>query len=216
MDINFNFLMKTRNNLIKMLKYRNIDVSPYENFNQEEMRKMLQQSLIDKSFISPEMGPLDIIVKNRHGFHTYVKYRLDKIKTARAIETFIEQIYETQLKPQDKLILIAPEKINIQGSSFEVMLNNFYNQKGYYVQIISLPQLLINIVDHCDVPEHKVITEKEKNELLEKYYIKPENLPVILRDDAMARYLGLCPGEVIQIIRPSPTSGTYTSYRICV
>ena len=104
MDINFNFLMKTRNNLIKMLKYRNIDVSPYENFNQEEMRKMLQQSLIDKSFISPEMGPLDIIVKNRHGHHTYVKYRLDKIKTARAIETFIEQIYETQLKPQDKLI----------------------------------------------------------------------------------------------------------------
>ena len=31
--MDFNFLMKTRNNLIKMLKYSNIDVSPFENFN---------------------------------------------------------------------------------------------------------------------------------------------------------------------------------------
>ena len=68
MDINF--LMKTRINLIKMLKYRNIDVSSFENFNQDEMLKMLQQSLIDKSFVSPEMGPLDLIVKNRHGHHS--------------------------------------------------------------------------------------------------------------------------------------------------
>jgi len=214
--MNFEFLMKTRINLLKMLKYRKIDVSAYDKFNQEELKKMLQQSLLDKSFTNPEVGPLDIVVKNGDGSNTYVKYRLDKIKTARAIESFIEQIYSTQLKPQDKLILVAPEKINIQGSSFETMLNNFYNQLGYYVQIISLPQLMIDIVNHRDVPHHEVMDDKEKKELLEKYYIKEENLPVILRDDAMARYLGLRPGEVVRILRPSPTSGTYVSYRICV
>jgi DNA-directed RNA polymerase subunit H (RpoH/RPB5) len=214
--MNFEFLMKTRLNLISMLKYRKIDVSAYEKFNQEELKKMLNQSLLDKTFTSPEVGPLDMIVQNPDKSYTYVKYRLDKIKTARAIESFIEQIYTTQLKPNDKLILVAPERINIQGSSFEVMLNNFYNQNGYYVQIISLPQLLINIVQHRDVPHHEVITENEKKDLLEKYYIKQENLPVILRDDAMARYLGLRPGEVVKILRPSPTSGTYVSYRICV
>jgi DNA-directed RNA polymerase I, II, and III subunit RPABC1 len=96
------------------------------------------------------------------------------------------------------------------------MLNNFYNQKGYYVQIISIPQLLINIIDHRDVPKHEVMDEKEKQELLEKYGIKDSNIPIILRDDAMARYLGLTPGEVVRILRPSPTSGTYVSYRICV
>ena len=96
------------------------------------------------------------------------------------------------------------------------MLNNFYNQHGYYVQIISLPQLLIDIVNHRDVPHHEVIDEKEKKELLEKFHIKQENLPVILRDDSMARYLGLRPGEVVRIQRASPTSGTYISYRICV
>jgi hypothetical protein len=61
-----------------------------------------------------------MIVKNPNNTNTYVKYRLDKIKTARAIESFIEQIYKTQLNPNDKLILIAHEKINIPGSSFEV------------------------------------------------------------------------------------------------
>lgn len=214
--MNFEFLTKTRTNLIKMLQYRKIDVSAYEKFNQDELKKMLQQSLLDKSFTSAEVGPLDMIVKNPDNSHTYVKYRLDKIKTARAIESFIEQIYDTQLKSEDKLILVAPERINIQGSSFETMLNNFYNQKGYYVQIISLPQLLINIVNHRDVPHHEVIDENDKKELLTKYNIKPENLPVILRDDAMARYLGLRPGEIVRILRPSPTSGTYVSYRICV
>ena len=214
--MNFDFLVKTRMNLLKMLKTRKMDVSAYENFNQEELKKMLHQSLIDKSFINPEVGPLDMILKNRHNTTTYVKYRLDKIKTARAIESFIEQIYKTQLKPEDNLILIAHEKINIPGSSFETMLNNFYNQKGYFVQIISLTQLLINIVDHRDVPKHEVITAEEKKEILEKYHIKEINLPNILRDDAMAIYLGLTPGEVVRILRPSPTSGTYVSYRICV
>jgi DNA-directed RNA polymerase subunit H (RpoH/RPB5) len=214
--MNFDFLVKTRMNLLKMLKTRKMDVSSYENFNQEELKKMLHQSLIDKSFINPEVGPLDMILKNRHNTTTYVKYRLDKIKTARAIESFIEQIYKTQLKPEDNLILIAHEKINIPGSSFETMLNNFYNQKGYFVQIISLTQLLINIVDHRDVPKHEVITSEEKKEILEKYHIKEINLPNILRDDAMAIYLGLTPGEVVRILRPSPTSGTYVSYRICV
>ncbi len=214
--MNFDFLVKTRQNLIKMLKTRKMDVSAYENFNQEELKKMLHQSLIDKSFINPEVGPLDMILKNRHNTTTYVKYRLDKIKTARAIESFIEQIYKTQLKPNDNLVIIAHEKINIPGSSFETMLNNFYNQKGYFVQIISLTQLLINIVEHRDVPKHEVITDEEKKELLQKYYINESNLPNILRDDPMAVYLGLTPGEVVRILRPSITSGTYISYRICV
>jgi len=214
--MNFDFLVKTRQNLIKMLKTRKMDVSAYENFNQEELKKMLHQSLIDKSFINHEVGPLDMILKNRHNTTTYVKYRLDTIKTARAIESFIEQIYKTQLKPNDNLVIIAHEKINIAGSSFETMLNNFYNQKGYFVQIISLTQLLINIVEHRDVPKHEVITEEEKKELLVKYYINESNLPNILRDDPMAVYLGLTPGEVVRILRPSITSGTYISYRICV
>jgi DNA-directed RNA polymerase subunit H (RpoH/RPB5) len=214
--MNFEILVKSRQNILKMLTHRKIDVAAYENFTQEELKRMLQQSLLDKSFINPEPGPMDMIVKNPNGTSTYVKYRLDKIKTARAIESFIEQIYKTQLNMNDKLILIAHEKINIPGSSFETMLNNFYNQKGYYVQIISIPQLLINIIDHRDVPKHEVMDEKEKQELLEKYGIKDSNIPIILRDDAMARYLGMTPGEVVRILRPSPTSGTYVSYRICV
>lgn len=216
MNLDIPFLEKTRTNLLKMLSERGIDTKAHQNFSQEELKKMLNQSLLNKSFISPEPGPLDLVLKNRHGSNTYIKYRLDKIKTAKAVESFINQIYESQLKKEDKLLLIAPDKINIQGSSFETMIVNFYNQKGYYVQIIGLPQLNINIVDHQDVPKHIVLNEKEKKELLEKYQLNDKQLPFILRDDAMARYLGLLPGEVVKILRSSPTSGTYLTYRICV
>jgi len=213
--MNLDLLEKTRYNMLKMLKRREIDVSSHENFSQEELKKMLNQSLVDKSFTSPEPGPLDMILKNRHGSLTYVKYRLDKIKTARAVESFISQIYESQLKQTDKLLLIAPDKINIAGSSFETMLNNFYNQKGYFVQIIGLPQLLIDIVEHIKVPHHEVIGEEEKQEVLKKYNTEDMNLPKISRDDAMAKYLGMIPGEVVKILRSSPTSGSAVYYRRC-
>lgn len=201
--------------MLKMLKRRQIDVSSHENFSQDELKRMLNQSLVDKSFTSPEPGPLDMILKNRHGSLTYVKYRLDKIKTARAVESFITQIYGGQLGPNDKLLLIAPDKINIAGSSFETMLNNFYNQKGYFVQIIGLSQLLIDIVEHVKVPHHEVMTEEDKKILLKKYNTEDKNLPRISRDDPMAKYLGMMPGEVVKILRSSPTSGSALYYRIC-
>lgn len=213
--MDLDLLEKTRSNMLKMLKRREIDVSQHENFGQEELKKMLNQSLVDKSFTSPEPGPLDMVLKNRHGSLTYVKYRLDKIKTARAVESFIDQIYGSQLGPKDKLLLIAPDKINIAGSSFETMLNNFYNQRGYFVQIIGLPQLAIDIVEHVKVPHHEVLKEEEKKELLEKYDLKDEQLPRISRDDPMAKYLGLVPGEVVKILRSSPTSGSALYYRLC-
>jgi DNA-directed RNA polymerase subunit H (RpoH/RPB5) len=213
--MNLDLLEKTRYNMLKMLKERDIDVSGYENFSQDELKKMLHESLSSKSFITPEPGPLDMILKNRNGSVTYVKYRLDKIKTARAVESFINQIYESQLTEKDKLLLIAPDEIHITGSSFETMLNNFYNQKGYFVQIIGLPQLVINIVEHVKVPKHKVITEEEKQELLKKYNLTQDKLPRISRDDPMAKYLGMVPGEVVKILRSSPASGSSEYYRLC-
>lgn len=213
--MNLDLLEKTRYNMLKMLKERDIDVSSHENFSPDELKKMLHESLSSKSFITPEPGPLDMILKNPNGTITYVKYRLDKIKTARAVESFINQIYESQLSEKDKLLLIAPDEIHIAGSSFESMLNNFYNQKGYFVQIIGLPQLLINIVDHVKVPKHKVISEQDKQNLLKKYNLSEEQLPKISRDDPMAKYLGMVPGEVVKILRSSPTSGSSEYYRLC-
>lgn len=75
-------------------------------------------------------------------------------------------------------------------------------------------ELLVNVTEHELVPEHLVLTPAEKRELLERYKLKDHQLPRMQIGDTIARYYGLKKGEVIKIIRASPTSGRYVTYRI--
>ncbi len=73
-----------------------------------------------------------------------------------------------------------------------------------------------NIFDHELVPEHRVLSEKEKEELLKKYRIKISQLPQIKAKDPAVVALGAKPGDIIEIKRKSPTAGVYYYYRIVV
>jgi len=88
--------------------------------------------------------------------------------------------------------------------------------KGYRIEYFRDSELLVDITEHKLVPEHILLTNQQKNELLERYRLKPSQLPRIQMQDPVARYLGLKHHEVVKIIRPSETAGRYITYRICV
>jgi DNA-directed RNA polymerase subunit H (RpoH/RPB5) len=204
-----------RRNLLDMLEERGCDVKSYREFSAKEIKLMIQQTQNNKLSTSVEMGPLDILVKNRYGHQTFVKYRLEKIKAAKSLDSYIQKIYESFLKPEDELIVMIPERSYQISSSFLTLLNNFWNEKGYYIQIFGVNQLLRKVVEHSMVPPHRLMTEKEVEEILKKYQLKEDQLPIILRNDPIAQYYGARPGEVLEITRPSATSGTYLTYRCC-
>ncbi|MGB9675469.1 MAG: DNA-directed RNA polymerase subunit H [Candidatus Nanoarchaeia archaeon] len=70
----------------------------------------------------------------------------------------------------------------------------------------------IDVLKHFLVPEHQILTKEEVQALLERYNISPLQLPVLLSSDPIAKAIGAKPGDIVKIIRKSPT-GKYPYYR---
>lgn len=69
------------------------------------------------------------------------------------------------------------------------------------------------IKKHVLIPKHIKLSEKEKKELFERYNISLEELPKIKKDDQAIARLNVKVGDVIKIIRQSPTAGEAAFYR---
>ena len=70
---------------------------------------------------------------------------------------------------------------------------------------------------HVLVPKHEKISEDEVKNVLSMYLIKHKSqLPIISRNDVIARWLGLRHGDIVRITRYNETSGTYYYYRCCL
>ncbi|BFI73463.1 DNA-directed RNA polymerase subunit H (EC 2.7.7.6) [Nanoarchaeota archaeon] len=74
----------------------------------------------------------------------------------------------------------------------------------------------IDITKHYLVPKHELLSEEEKQELLKKYNIRLSDLPRIKISDPAIKNLGAKPGDIVKIIRNSPTAGESVYYRVVV
>ena len=71
----------------------------------------------------------------------------------------------------------------------------------------------IDVSKHVLVPKHVLLTKEEAQEVLEKYRIKPYQLPHIKRSDPAIRDMKVQPGDIIRIVRRSSTAGEAIAYR---
>jgi DNA-directed RNA polymerase subunit H len=74
----------------------------------------------------------------------------------------------------------------------------------------------LDIMEHKLVPLHIIISEKEKNELFEKYKITPDQLPKIMNTDPVSISINAQPGQIVKIIRKSHTAREAVAYRLVV
>lgn len=74
----------------------------------------------------------------------------------------------------------------------------------------------IEVDKHQLVPKHVLITEREKEGLLQKYGITLKQLPRISIDDSAIKDLNGKIGDVVKIMRNSPTAGQSVYYRVII
>ncbi|MEM1508885.1 MAG: DNA-directed RNA polymerase subunit H [Thermofilaceae archaeon] len=71
----------------------------------------------------------------------------------------------------------------------------------------------INILEHELVPQHILLSEEEASKILKRIGVSRRQLPWILASDPVAKAIGAKPGDVVMIIRKSPTAGVSVALR---
>lgn len=91
------------------------------------------------------------------------------------------------------------------------------NGIGGALQVFYTKELLYNPMKHILVPPHEKLSDSDAKKIMESYMVKQKTqMPIISRNDIIARWLGLRQGDIVQITRYNETSGTYYYYRCCV
>ena len=73
-----------------------------------------------------------------------------------------------------------------------------------------------NIQGHVLILKHAKLTEQASKNLLKKYNILKEQLPVIFNKDPVISELGVEPGDIVEITRENSTMHSPKYYRVVV
>ena len=74
-------------------------------------------------------------------------------------------------------------------------------------------KISVDVTKHILVPKHSKLTEKEKQDLFEKYKVTLKELPKISKKDPAIQELDVKAGDIIKITRPSFTAKETVFYR---
>ncbi|RLE71928.1 MAG: DNA-directed RNA polymerase subunit H [Thermoprotei archaeon] len=72
----------------------------------------------------------------------------------------------------------------------------------------------VDVLKHVLVPQHILLDRQEAKMILKKLKIRPSQLPWILTSDPVVKRLDAKPGDIIMIIRESPTAGKVVTFRV--
>jgi DNA-directed RNA polymerase subunit H len=217
-------IYKSRIVLLELLKTQGYTTTDYEGFSINEVNTMktnnqldmiLEKKTNDVKGQTEEKG--EEVSPSKSVQKVYVKYYLAKSLRPSNLQEMIDDLFmvEEVLTKRDTLIVVVKDEVN------ETMIStvkHIWETEKVFIILYPLKRLLFNILNHVSVPPHRVLSEAEKIHIKTKYNIIDDNqFPEINRfADPVALAIGIRPGEVCEINRPSKTAVVAPYYRICV
>ena len=71
-------------------------------------------------------------------------------------------------------------------------------------------------MEHFLIPRHRVLSEEEREEFLQKNNLTVVSLPIISSSDVIVKQIGAKSGDILEIKRKSSTAGESLYYRYVV
>lgn len=204
-------IYKSRKNILDLMEKQKYNVKDYSNFSINEVNTMRQNNQLDMLL---EKNEEDVITKRKNKI--YIRYYLGKMIRPANLQEMIDDLFNIEeiLKKEDTLYIITKDEIN---ETLTNELKHIWETDGIFIVIENITRLQFNILNHALVPQHTLLSYEEVLKVMERYNItKKVQFPDISRFDPVARAIGLRPGDVCHIVRPSKTAIEANYYRICV
>ena len=195
----------SRKTMIDLLEAQKYDVSQYKDFGINEVNTLFETKQMDM-----------LLRKTSEDKKVYVKYHLAKSLRPVNLYEYIEDLFtlEEVLTKKDDLIVIMKDEPN---DTIRKTLMNIWEQDGVFVIVINIKRLQYNIMKHQLVPPHTVLTKEEAAEVKRKYNILDDSqLPDLSRFSPVSQVIGIRPGDICKINRPSKTAIKAEFYRVCL
>ena len=207
-----NQIHTSRNTLLGLLNHQGFNIEQYNNFSINEVHIMHGNGQLDMLLeINPEK-------ENETGISSkkvFVKYHLAKTLRPPNIYEYIDDIIQIEeiIGKDDTLIIVMKDEPN---DSLVNVVKYIWETDNIHINLFNIKRLQYNPLKHRLVPDHRIMTTTEVNEMKKKYNIRNDSeLPEISRFDPIAQAIGIKPKQVCEITRPSKTAIETKYYRFC-
>jgi len=227
-------IYKSRCVILELMKKQDYDVSDYDGFSINEINTMKTNNQLDMILSKKsseqksdeksdekseekgeEKGEEFNSSKENNEKKIYIKYYLGKSLRPNNLQEMIDDLFNVEevLTKKDTLLVVIKDEVN---DTLVNTLKHIWESEKIFIILIPLQRLQFNILEHILVPSHRVLSESEKINIKNTYNIIDDNqFPELSRFDPVAKAIGIRPGEVCEIIRPSKTAISAAYYRIC-
>jgi len=202
---------KSRSIILEQMQSQGYDIGDYSGFSVNEVNTMKTNNQLDMI-----LEKLDEDPTTKTKGKIYIRYYLAKALRPANLQEMIDDLFniEEVLKKTDTLLIVVKDEVN------ETLINtlkHIWEQDKIFIIIQSLKRLQFNILNHVLVPPHRILSIPETLAIRTRYNIMSDSqFPDISRFDPVAAAIGIRPGEVCEIIRPSKTAISAPYYRICI
>jgi DNA-directed RNA polymerase subunit H (RpoH/RPB5) len=211
-------IARTRPTLLEILEKRGYDVESVRSMAPADVAKLASHSMTGQASL------IDFVVERIEGSSApkqrcRVFYWTDtptRIRIDRLVNEMIgEEAGVWSANPlEEEVLVILNEPFH---DVFHQTAIQMWGNHKFIIAFFHIKNLISNPSSHTMVPPHRKLNAEESTAVLSRLHMRSKNeFPRILYHiDMQARVLGLVPGDLVEIHRPSPTSGDYVAYRVC-
>lgn len=217
-------IIRSRHTLLEILEDRGYDTTAYRNIANEQILTLARGAPAALNMIVPrkaaggssEGGP-EVVAPSDRAVVSYQLFTSIRLRMA----TFVRDIFEiapdgtetSAIKRTDDIIVVLNEPYH---EIFDKTALQMWQTQKIRMVFFHVKQLVVHPGRHVLVPPHKKMTAEEVDAAIARLHITHKSqLPLIKHHDIQSRVLGLVPGDIVKILRPSPTSGVAEVLRIC-